>query len=524
MDNNQKNVGQFSSQLSAKIWGHRFREGQRGPEYVLEFLNVMYGTQYKLDSHGYTRRKSENLRKFIFEGVKEGSKKDIAKLDDLSKEKLNQLYGVDSIERVEVIREFYRNLEVPLYDGKGKEADRSWYARTLYPLHESLLFFELRKKAGGLAYERNFFARGGELYYLMLSNGTKDNIYLKEEIEKRIQSLLTKNVSIDKITSKISEILGDEINKNDLYPLKPNEKDKEYPMLPVNEHPFFIQFAEELKQLLSLNVDVYEMFKLLTSLICFQLMRYQHDRAKLDDSKDVSYFFDCLDGQNNQIMRQSINSFKESELLIKDKFESYFINQYMDNIKSIEYVENNLSDWKSNPNLFLELQGLTKLTTRKKAVVKVLEGCNTYEDVTGKLLNKVKEVVSDQLKKHQLSIVRTLCKDGGIGNFKTGTSYRYTMSDTFLQTLVFINVKPKDTMEFSEFLQTIYEKYGFIVGDTEARANGLYEKSKLNIGYYQKNVLALRNKLKMNGLLVEYSDATAMIRNPYDVAEGVVVP
>lgn len=523
MDNTLQNVGQFSSQLSAKIWGHRFREGQRGPEYVLEFLNVMYGTQYQLDSSGYIRRKSENLRKFIFEGVKEGSKRDIAKLDDSAKDKLNQLYGVDSVDRVEVIREFFRNLEVPLYDGKGKEADRSWYARTLYPLHESLLFFELRKKDGGLFYERNFFARGGELYYLMLSYGTNDNQPLREQIENRIQSLLTKNASIDKIATKISEILGDEINKNDLYPLKPNDQNKEYPMLPINDHPLYTQFAEELEQLLSLNVDVYEMFKLLTSLICFQLMRYQHERAKLDGTNEITYFFDCLDGQNNQIMRQSINSFKENELLVKDKFESYFTDQYMNNIKSKEYVEENLSTWKSNPDLFLELQGLTKLKTRKRAVVKALESCNYYEDITGKLLNTVKEVVSDQLKKHQLSIIRTLCKDGGIGNYKAGTSYRYSMSDSFLQTLVFVNVKPKETMEFSEFLQTIYKKYGFIVGDIEAKVNGLYDKSKLNIGYYQKNVLALRNKLKMNGLLVEYSDATAMIRNPYDVAEGVVV-
>jgi hypothetical protein len=56
----------------------------------------------------------------------------------------------------------------------------------------------------------------------------------------------------------------------------------------------------------------------------------------------------------------------------------------------------------------------------------------------------------------------------------------------------------------------------------QARESALYDRSKVNIRHYQKNELALREKLRKNGLLVEYSDATAMIRNPYEMAEGVM--
>ena len=167
--------------------------------------------------------------------------------------------------------------------------------------------------------------------------------------------------------------------------------------------------------------------------------------------------------------------------------------------------------------------GLKKLQSRKKRVLSTLNKCKNYKDVTTKLFNIVKEVISDQLKRHQLSIVRTLARDGGIGNFKSGTNYRYTMTDTFLQTLVFINLKPNESIEYSEFLEKIYKKYGFVIGESQARDSGLYERSKLNISYYQKNEQALREKLKKNGLLIEFSDATAMIRNPYDIAEGVTI-
>ncbi|MGE7767275.1 hypothetical protein [Peribacillus sp. NPDC096540] len=522
------NVEQFSSQLSAKIWGHRFKDGQRGPEYVLEFFNVIYGTKYQLNEDMYFRKKSTNLRKFIFEGIKEGSKRDTAKLDEESKNSLYGLYDTsgEGTERVEVIREFFRNLEVPLVDGKGKEADRSWYARTLYPLHESLLFFELRKNGESISYERNFFARGGELYYLMISYGTQKDPKLKLSIEDKLSALLTKNVSLERIVDTISNALGDEKNEKDLYPLKKftqQKENNEYPFLPIIEHSLFDKFALELDQLLSLNIDVYEMFKLLTSLVSFQLTRYMYERSKPYEAYNTLYFFDCLDGQNSQILKHSANSFKRNELLIKDKLEEYFVEEFMNNIGTAEAVNNQLLMWKDNPNTFLELQGLSKLQSRKQPVIKSLLSCKNYQDVTTKLLKTVREVVSDQLKRQQTAIVRTLCRDGGLGNYKAGTNYRYTMTDNFIQSLVFANVKPGETMEFSEFLEAIYQEYGFVIGDIQAKQSGLYESSKLNISYYNKNVLALRSKLKKNGLLIEYSDATAMIRNPYDVVEGVVV-
>ncbi|WP_332696970.1 hypothetical protein [Halalkalibacter lacteus] len=520
------NVEQYSSQLSAKIWGHRFTDGQRGPEYVLEFLNVLVGTDYNLNSPFYSRRKALGLRKFIFEGVKEGSKRDLVKLEEAQKKVLYEKIQDD--EKVEVIREFFRNLEVPLVDGNGKEADRSWFARTLYPLHECLLFFEVRKKGNSIGYERNFFARGGELYYLMLSYGTEDHEELRNSIELKLKTLLRKNVSLKKIVGSICEVLGDEEKEKDTsYPLKVSEKDEAAPSLPVDtlNNPLFHTFAKELDRLLDINVDIYEMFRLLTSLVNFQVMRYIYDRAKTEENDKILFFFDCLDGQENQTLKISANTFKNNELLIKNKFEDYFKEIFRSKIGDEENVNNNLEIWKKAPeHTFLNLMGLTKLRSRRQPVIKTLKQCNDYNDVMTKLFNTVKEVVSDHLKRHQLNIVRILARDGGIGNFKSGTNYRYTMSDTFLQSLVFSNVKPNSSIEFSEFLENIYQQYGFVIGVKQSRESDIYENSRLNISYFQRNELALREKLKKNGLLVEYSDATAMIRNPYDVSEGVKMP
>lgn len=517
----KKKVEEFSSNLSTQIWGHRFKDGQRGPEYVLEFLNVLFGTNYCLNADCYFRNRAVNLRKFVFEGVKEGSKRETAQLED------NQKYGlyekIPDEEKVEVIRDFLRNLEIPLIDGRGKESDRSWYARSLYPLHESLLFFELRTKGNSVSYERNFYARGGELYYLMISYGTINYPELRESIENRFKLILQKNVSVEKIVNSLQSALGDYKNNEEKYPLKQNSEDKEYPYLPVTEHPLFEQFSQELNQLLLIDVDVYEMFKFLISLVCFQLLRYMYDRTKVNEFNPIEFFFDCLDGKNEQVLKTSATTFRNNELLIKNKFEDHFRAHFLNLIGDRESVTRNLSNWKSNNEMFFELMGLKKLQSKKKRIINTLMKCSDYDDVSLKLFNTVKEVTSDQFKQHQQPIVRTISRDGGIGNFKTGTNYRYIMTDTFLQTLVFINLSPNEAIEFSEFLDKIYKKYGFIIGEIQAKESGLYERSRLNISYYQKNEQALRNKLKKNGLLIEFSDATAMIRNPYEIAEGVPI-
>ncbi|WP_028400576.1 hypothetical protein [Ectobacillus panaciterrae] len=519
-----KNISEtYSSKISSKIWGHRFISGQRGPEYALEFLNVLYGASYNLNASKYKRTKAVELRKFIFEGAKEGASRDTVTIDATKKQKLYET--LRDKDNVSVIREFLRNLEVPIVNHSGKLADRSWYAKTLYPLHESLLFFEVRVKGKSVGIERNFFARGGELYYLMISFGTKNFPERKEFIESRFKELLSKHNSIKRIVSTITDVLEDTEKEEYGYIQKQDEGGREeLPHLPVNDHILYEEFAIELEQLLKLDIDVYEMFKLLTSLMCFQLLRYMYTMAKIDDNQEILMFFDCLDGQINQVLRLSSRTFQDNDVLIKEKFEDFFKNEFQEKIPNEDFLNEHLSLWKSESAVFFKHMGLSHLhATTKAAIKRTLAKCSSFEDVNTNLFESVKDVVSDQLKKHQLNIIKVLVRDGGIGNYKAGSKYRYTLSDSLLQILVYTNVLPNESMEFSEFLNVLYKRYGIVVGERQAKMSKIYENSKLNIAYFHKNELALREKLKSNGLLIEYSDATAMIRNPYEVREGVFV-
>lgn len=522
----KEKIEELSTQLSAQIWGHRFTDGQKGPEYVLEFLNVLKGTNYDFSAENYSRIRSTGLRQFIFEGSKEGAKDGIVSLTTEQKDALYEI--VDNKDELNVIRDFFRNLEVPLIDGAGKPANRSWYAKTLYPLHESLLFFEIRTKNDkdkkSYAYERNFFARGGELYFLMLSYGTRDNVELRASIEKRLKELLSKNKSIENVVNKITSCLDAKIGSEEKsYPLKKDEgNSKEYPVLPVEDDPIYTDFAEEFNRLINLNIDIYELFELMTSLITFQLGRYMLKRSDINENEMTTFFFDCLDTRVGPIQKLSARSFSNNELKIKNKFEDYFKNTFNEKIPSKEFIDSSLPKWKEDPEVVINLLGLNRLSkVRKDKIAKTIKNCKDHSDFMNYVFNTVQEIVSDQLKKHQLNIIRGLSRDGGYGGYRRGTKYRYFMTDSFIQALVYANIEPQSQVEFHSFLEDLYFKYGFIIGDVQAREDGIYEHSKLNVSYFHRNEYALREKLRHNGLLVEYSDATAMIRNPYEKAGEV---
>ncbi|REK74205.1 hypothetical protein [Paenibacillus paeoniae] len=507
-----------TSQLSAHIWGHRFKDGQRGPEYVLEFLNVLSGTEYSFRSDRYYRRRSIGLREFIFEGVKEGrGAGSTLELNEAKKEKLIQAVQENN---VTVLKQFLRNLEIVLYDTDGKEADRSWFARSLYPLHESLLYVELRKKNGNYSIERNFFARGGELYFLMLGHGTEHYQQRRLFIEQRFHQLLTRNKIIEKVVGKISAVFDDSEQTPDRNAgqLRSVGYEGRTPMLPhqaeIDNRALFEQFGVEMENLLLMDMDVHEMFHLLTSLVCFQLARYMHVRSQAD-MKSATYFFDCMDGTNTHIYRQAAMSLEQHEAMLKERYLIEFERKSNETFGNTDQIEQLLPQWQESPDMFYETMGLRKLRTRKETIKRILLKCRTVSDVQTKLKSSVREVVTSQL--DQVQVTRVIARDGGFATYRRGSAsnYRYTISDSFLQMLVFTIVQPGDKMEFHEFLNRVHMDYGIVIGEQQAKETGIYEKSGFNVRYFQDNERALRKKLRHNGLLIEFSDATAMIQNPY---------
>lgn len=541
----------FSSLISERIWGHRFQSGQRGIEYVLEFLNIIAGTNYKLDAEFYQRKKMLNFRQFVFEGHKDGAatkgKQAFVTFSEEQKEKLKQELNMTDVD-LDDVQTFFKNLKIEHFSAEGKPSDRSWFAESLFPLNESLLFFEVRNKDGQIDYERNFFARGGELYYLMLTYGTKDNEELRESIELNFKRLMQGNKNIESIVHNICDSLNDSatFNRHNGYQkgaalLQKTEKlikkypeiaKRETPSLPLKEKALYNTMAEDLNALLSANIDLHEAIELLTSLVCFHIYIYMLDQASLKvPEHNMLLFVDCLDGQNSHIKSLAQNSFKDSERLVKESFNK-FTEESIDKVLPKKLANEKIQAWQalgeqsSKKDIFecyapffeeLKYKNLQK--ANKQRLLDALHA-KTLDQSYRLLKQTMLNIALEEQKKQQFPILRTISRDGGFMIASRGVPYRYILNDSLLSALVFAVLRDRLEMPFQQFTHTLYERYKIVIGEYEAQNSGIYEREQINLRSFKQNEINLRNKLRKNGLLEEYSDATALIKNPYKSTKG----
>jgi hypothetical protein len=70
-------------------------------------------------------------------------------------------------------------------------------------------------------------------------------------------------------------------------------------------------------------------------------------------------------------------------------------------------------------------------------------------------------------------------------------------------------------MEFQDFLQKLYEKYGFVIGDKQAE--DIISSGNADREDFAANAERLERRLASIGLLKRLSDACAYVRNPFAV-------
>lgn len=83
------------------------------------------------------------------------------------------------------------------------------------------------------------------------------------------------------------------------------------------------------------------------------------------------------------------------------------------------------------------------------------------------MLEEFCEEAVNQHKQHVANCHRVWGKEIGFISSRSSRRNRYAPNDAFLKTLVLANVEHR--LEFQQFLTKLYEKYGFIIGDKQAK-------------------------------------------------------
>jgi hypothetical protein len=540
--------------IAARIWGHRLRAGQHWIEYMLEFLSVLSGFEYQLgqglpERNGqdgyqieYRIQKRLGLRRFVFYDEREKTRdtRDARAVNELRahlRQHLPELNGHATDDLLDQVRSLLRSFS-------AIEEDRSWYAKALFPVHQEFLLWEALRKGStlktyslpvneldlvqldqGVEFRaRNFFARGGELYYLIISAGTEHDIERRERIGRRLRALLNDhNAALGRIAQIIDATWCD-LNGD-----TSSEVSGTLGWIPDPKCALYRGFAEDLDTVLDNNLDSLECLELLAHLIGFHIVSYIYHRAHPASHSEGHAWGSCLDvcrptllidllgDQDGGIIRdQSASALRQQDDwqlrqardLVEQKVREW-ADQEPDENQLLDHLEAETAQ-------YFSVGGTRAKGNYDKAIKEVKAHYGQTDDreaIICKYSAAIFETLSPEFRKNFLGVHRKIGRAIGLVAPRKGPQVRFALGDTLLKTLV-MALLPRDAapIAFGKLLDQLYGRYGIIVGPGEAREAGLIERLRINEEYYTHNRDALLVRMQRAGLLTQYSDATALVR------------
>jgi len=295
--------------------------------------------------------------------------------------------------------------------------------------------------------------------------------------------------------------------------------------------PLYVHIAKDVATFLQHDLDPLESLDLLAHLIGFHLTLYIYHRSHPDATSERHSDGSCLLHCRSTLLIDALTG--RGENIIRNLSATLFREQqYLQVQKSIAYVKGQVTVWKTelekDPNLAENLTvcaesffGVGRLHRRTRQSYErqrdhlLMQWTNGKLDTDG-FVKGYTDILVDLLlgdfRKNFLGVHRKLAKSVGFVAPYKGPNARFVLEDNLLKVLVLANLLPGDQMTFGDFLERLYERYGLIIGSGEARVSGLFDRQRINAEYYDRNRTALLGKMKHAGLVIEYSDATALVR------------
>lgn len=339
-----KNVG-------IQAFGDRLYADQTLYEYLIEFLLIFISKKSQSENEMMKFHNSNESNFDYYTELKIGLKRFIF----FENSKLETKYEID--------KEFYKRLKKELEKKIEKEDEddffqdenmagifqeffygfaailknRSWYAQNLLPLCPEIIFpetignkkdrerikindtnstlSEIEKKFNLTAH--SFLARGGEVYYLHILLGLKNNNDLKKKLEYLLKEMIS-NKKISKLARIIQNISDEmiELKKEDAW------HKKSMKFIPYDYEKRGEESCKEIINLLSNGIDNFKKIELFAIGMMLQIFRMVQERSTANDSKKAFWIVSLC--EDNIVKKFSIESYNEFENQIDKKLKEYW--------------------------------------------------------------------------------------------------------------------------------------------------------------------------------------------------------
>jgi hypothetical protein len=370
------------------------------------------------------------------------------------------------------------------------DSNKRWSSKFVFPYGPNSLYEDLRVAKTEVSNDRRFFARTGELLYLMICRSGKT---------QEVWSLLSKMGLIDGAmgspsTRKWNHLVGL------LQPgMEQLGKAGSSPYLPYASLVDFEKLAQDWVNLADCNMPSYDAVPHLVTITGLHMLLYFLRRScDVLDCSQPTFVLEIVSPKKTSVRELATDSYIENDGL-SEKAIRHHINQITHSPEWLSCAQD--GDPVGTAKVILEKQfgwGGDESSTPE----------DLLESLTSKTLGRHRQ--------HIRKFHNTWSREIGLASSRASRRTRYAPTDALLKTLVFSSVQTR--MEFQEFLQVLYEKYGFIIGDRQAAS--LIAGGAADQEAFGQNAVRLEERLARLGLLKRLSDACAYVQNPYALEQN----
>lgn len=384
---------------------------------------------------------------------------------------------------------------VGLLRGTAIEGDsnKRWTSKFVFPYGPACLFPDLRVDARGAAsMDRRFFARTGELVYLMLCrSGLGPALFAEFQ-----RTVCNEQSPWNRLVARLQP------------PEAPTPGGTTTGYLPFAALPEYSEFAGDLLALLRTRLPGYDVLPHLVDLIGLHLVRYLLGRAAewTPGEPEPCMVLEIIAPKRTTVRDLAVETFQANSQRSVAAVEGFIARE----------VEG-CADWRDA--CALDDDGERRAALRAVLWDKVRwddarpQGEGAMSSDPGQLLRELRSQAQKRHEAHLGEVHARYAQAIGLASRRGTRRVRYAPNDQLLKSLVLAVVPER--MEFQEFLDALWGRYRMIVGHHQARE--YLRDGRSDQVAFEENARRLEMRLASLGLLRRLSDACAYVENPMGV-------
>jgi hypothetical protein len=493
--------------IDEAIWGHRLYDEQTPWLTFLEFMTVLLAEhragrplrEERLNSLSYRPQLQLRLRNLVFNNphimtVLAEDRADEAAWTIWLAKMAESAGGLDNTD-FSYLRDRFESFQdfaavIGFLQGSAIEgsSNKRWSSKFVFPFGPNALYEDANvNPRGGVSNDRRFFARTGELLYLMLC---------RSSVADQLRGLL------------VSRFLENPAPYDSMARALQNEPqfskaERAGAYLPCSAHPVFDRLAEDWLAILSLPIPAYDAIPHLVAMTGLNLALYQLERAReVLDGDPVHLVCEIVSPRKSVVRDLSADSYQRNNGLPQQAVERF--------VRRVTETE----EW-------ISAVGSDDPVLNAADILKGTYGWpDTDDDDLPSDPNALIEQLADRAvsrhKQHIGKIHMTWARAIGLSSRRSSRRVRYAPTDRLLKTLVVCCVGKR--LEFRDFLALLHDRYGIVIGDAQAR--GFIASGDADQEDFSDNARRLEERLASLGLLKRLSDSCAYVENPFERAQA----